>query len=95
MAVTRTEFLTRFPEFNNTDVDVALVDVILLEAHEVVSLTIFGTKRDQAIKYFAASLLADAAFGEPSRLSDDDRKTRYEKRYDQIKFMVTAGCRNT
>lgn len=95
MAVSRTQFLVRFPEFNNSDLPTALIDETLLEAHEVVNATIWGSKRNLGIKYYTAMLLADAAFGEPSRLSDDDRKTRYEVRYNQVKRMVTVGFRVT
>lgn len=95
MSVTRAEFLTRFPEFDNSDLDTDLVDSTLAEAREVVNATVWGSKRDLGIKYYTAMLLADAAFGEPSRLSDDNRMTRYEQRYKQVQLMVSSGFRVT
>ena len=95
MTVSRTQFLDRFPEFNNTDIDTTLVDAILAEAHRMVNTTVWAALRDDGIKYKTASMLADSAFGRSARLSDDDRMNVYEARYRELQRMVSAGCRNT
>lgn len=98
MAIGVDGFLTRFPEFKRTDLD--LVQAKLDEAELLIDRTVWGTKSDLGVGYLAAHLLASAATGQNARLvppnakaTREDALTTYERQYRMILRTVSSGFR--
>lgn len=92
MALSRANFLVRFPEF--TDTATAILDAALAEAVDQVNQTVWGSRWDAGVGYYAAHLLAISPRGETMRLSDAKTMDTYELHFKRLQSMVTVGLRN-
>lgn len=82
MAITTTEFKTRFKEFE--DVEDAVLTPRLEDAQAWLSEAAFGTTDtyERAVYYYAAALLVDSPYGSPMGLTQNQASTevnRYRK----------------
>lgn len=93
MAISASEFDTRFPEFAGRP-DSLLADV-LAEAGRSAASGSYHTeaRRNDAIALYAAHLLAISPFGREMRLQNADGTTLYSKRLDRLQRIAAMGLR--
>lgn len=89
--MTVTDFLTQFPEFRNTDLDLvqAMLNAALLE----IDASVWRAKADQGQGYLAAHKLALSPFGQNARMVAKDGTTTYMVHYDALRGQVASGFR--
>jgi hypothetical protein len=91
MAVSRRDFLARFPEFEPASK--AMVEQAIDEAGRNVDAEVFDDKTDDAIRWKAAHLLAISPFGQQARLIAKDGSTTYGTHFTALARSVTPGFR--
>jgi hypothetical protein len=89
VAVSYAQFVEEFPEFANVGETVvqARLDMAALQ----VNASAYGGKRDMAIKYLAADLIARSPYGEMARLSPTGAKTIYRETFEAIQRQIPPG----
>lgn len=91
MAVSSTDFLEMFPEFNRAEPE--MIDRALAEAERGVSSTTFGDRVDDAVIWKAAHILASTPWGQNARLMSKDGKTVYGQHYRELARECAGGFR--
>jgi hypothetical protein len=95
--LTRSEFLTRFPEFGEVDTDV--IDAKLAEAGRRIDTNgIWGTWENDGHGQLTAHLLANSPLGNAAKLKPNGAKgarTIYEAEFIVLQKMVGSGKRST
>lgn len=101
MAVTAAAFVSRFPEFTDTnDVAPGAIEAALSTAATFVSSTRWGSRYEDAVMYKAAHLLAMSPMGENARLEKGSEKTTYGVVFDSmlralpVRFLTPGFHRN-
>jgi hypothetical protein len=89
MAVTRTTFLVRFPEFNRASEP--LIDAYIEAASLQVDDSVWGDKADLGVELTAAHLLALSPFGQQARMVNKDGSTTYGERLSSMQRQVAGG----
>lgn len=93
MALSRTDFRARFPEFA-TAAD-AIIDACLAEALLQTPSDVWGTKADAAQGLLTAHLLAISPFGRTAKLVSSKGDSTYGQRRREMTRALAAGCRVT
>lgn len=70
-----------------------MVVAAIAEAVRGVDATIFGDKTDDAVRWYAAHLLAISPFGMQARLVSKEGASTYGKRFVELSRSVTTGFR--
>lgn len=91
--LTSTEFLVRFPEFENAGT--ALIDAKIAEVDlRLAGLEIWKTEdnRNLGIGYRVADSIALSPYGVNARLVNKDGSTTYGKQYDKLIAEMGSGA---
>ncbi len=88
--MTRTEFLTAFPEFRSADNE--LIDAHLSRAALSIGEA-FGTHADEAHGLLTAHMLALSPFGQNARLVSDKGESTYGTQYRTLSEQCASGIR--
>lgn len=91
MAIDRTTFILRYPEFSAAGDD--LLDQILAEAVALVSAVAFGPRYEVAVYKRAAILLARSPFGTTAKLVNKSGETVYDRDFEELKRAAAIGGR--
>lgn len=91
MAVSRREFLAKYPDFEPASK--TMIDEALADAVKNVDPEIFGEKTDQAVALLAAHYLALQPFGKQARLREKDGSTTYGTQFFKLARSMTPGFR--
>jgi hypothetical protein len=89
--VTRDQFLTRYPEFDNPDGD-ELAQACLAEAAAEIDAVVYGSRFDEAHGSLAAHKLWTSAFGVSLRQegSGDEGSSKYLEAFKHVQKAVTV-----
>jgi hypothetical protein len=94
-AVTRTEFLERYPEFNTATASAALIDAKLAEADRRTNDAVFPTAElaKDATMLRAATLLLRSPLGKQMRQTNPDQVFTWEYELRMLQRSATMGLR--
>lgn len=85
MALTRAQFIARFPEFTSTDTDT--VDARLDDAEDAIDTSVWGDHYDRGHGFLTADLLAMSGYG--SKEVPKDGVTAYRRAFDDLEARVS------
>lgn len=86
MAIDVTTFLTRFPEFTETnEKNSGLIDQCLAAAQSYCDVTRWGSRYQEGVFLKAAHILSLHPFGGTARLNKWDDRTIYSTQFDEMK----------
>lgn len=89
MALTRAEFMRRFPEFEKaTD---SLVDAVLDVSSRELSPDVWGTRYEDGVYFATAHNLATSPFGINSRLATNASTSTYGVKLEEMRASVVIG----
>lgn len=91
MAVTAESFKARYPEFENASDD--LVEETLARAVQLCPSAVWDDLADQGVEVKAAQLLALSPNARSMKLSSNDGSTVYDKEWETLRRIVSAGGR--
>ncbi len=86
-------FITRFPEF--ADTDMSLVNATLNDAALEIDVRVWGPIAATGQGYLTAHRLALSPFGQAARLIATDGKTTYDTFFQKLVRKVSSGFRLT
>lgn len=85
------EFLARYPEFDSAGVE--LIVAKIQEAARWVDPGVWGDQAPDGIATLAAHLLATSPFGRNARLAEDNDRSTYGDRFQELKRVAAIGLR--
>ncbi len=91
MAVTLASFRAQFPEMQKAPDD--LVSSALALADPQVNPTVYGTRADEALLFYAAHVVACSPFGQNARLASDKNQSTYGEHFKRLQIAAGAGLR--
>jgi len=95
MTVTAASLIAEFPEFDLDGSNTAIIQAKIDAATLRTDATVWGTMRDEGIKYLAAHLLALSPFARELKLANDNGETIYGKMRRDMEMVVASGFRVT
>ena len=89
--MTRTEFLTIYPEFD--EAPVSLIDAKLAETSVLIDPNVWGVMTEQAHGLLTAHRLATAPNGQFARLVSKEGKTTYGAEFESLQPVAAVALR--
>jgi hypothetical protein len=91
MAISVKQLKKDFPEFKHIANDMISSRISMATRH--VNVSVFGTRANDAIEWYACHLLAASPLGENVKIDSKDGRTAYLAQYEKIERAVTYGIR--